>query len=67
MKQNTICQVCGKDDFESRRIEYIYRHDENYLIVRNVPCEVCLHQIPKIRPLHSSDNWGEFCVSREIL
>jgi hypothetical protein len=26
-----------------------------------------VRQIPKIRPLHSSDNWGEFCVSREIL
>ena len=43
MKQNTVCQVCGKDDFESRRVEYIYRREGNYLIVRNVPCEVCLH------------------------
>ncbi len=43
MKQNVVCQVCGQNQFENRHVEYIYRRGGNYLIVRNVPCEVCLH------------------------
>ncbi len=43
MKQNAVCQVCGQNQFENRHVEYIYRRGGNYLIVRNVPCEVCLH------------------------
>lgn len=36
------CAICGGADFEERRVEYIYRRQGNYLVVRNVPCEVCL-------------------------
>ena len=36
------CHICGGTDFEERRVEYIYRRDGNYLVVRDVPCEVCL-------------------------
>lgn len=39
----TRCHICGFSDFEERRVEYIYRRHGNYLVVRNVPCEVCLH------------------------
>ena len=39
----TRCQVCGQADLEERLVEYIYRRHGNYLVVRNVPCEVCLH------------------------
>ena len=39
----TRCHICGSTDFELRRVEYIYRRRGNYLIVREVPCEVCLH------------------------
>jgi YgiT-type zinc finger domain-containing protein len=38
----TLCHICGGTDFEERRVEYIYRRHGNYLVVRNVPCEVCL-------------------------
>jgi YgiT-type zinc finger domain-containing protein len=41
--QNTKCHICGYDAFEERQVEYIYRRNGKYLIVRNVPCEVCLH------------------------
>ncbi len=41
--QNTKCHICGYDSFEERQVEYIYRRNGKYLIVRNVPCEVCLH------------------------
>jgi YgiT-type zinc finger domain-containing protein len=34
--------ICAGTDFEERCVEYIYRRDGNYLVVRNVPCEVCL-------------------------
>ena len=43
MKQSSVCQICGTTDFEVRHVEYIYRRNGNYLIVRDVPCEVCLH------------------------
>jgi YgiT-type zinc finger domain-containing protein len=43
MKQRVVCHVCGTTDFEVRQVEYIYRRGGNYLIVRDVPCEVCLH------------------------
>jgi len=36
------CHVCGGTDFEDRRVEYICRRNGNYLVVRDVPCEVCL-------------------------
>ncbi len=39
----TRCYVCGYSDFDERRVEYVYRRHGNYLIVRDVPCEVCLH------------------------
>ncbi|MDZ7362261.1 MAG: type II toxin-antitoxin system MqsA family antitoxin [candidate division KSB1 bacterium] len=41
--QNSKCQFCGSEDFEERRVEYVYRRKGKYLIVRNVPCEVCLN------------------------
>jgi YgiT-type zinc finger domain-containing protein len=43
MKEHTVCHVCGMTDFEARHVEYIYRRGGDYLIVRDVPCEVCLH------------------------
>jgi len=35
------CPVCGGADYESEKVEYIYRHSGRYLLVRNVPAEVC--------------------------
>lgn len=39
----TRCHICGNRDFEERKVEYIYRRNGSYLVVRDVPCEVCLH------------------------
>lgn len=35
------CSTCGSSAYESRLVEYVYRHDRNYLIMRDVPAEVC--------------------------
>lgn len=40
--KNTKCHFCGSEDFEGRQVEYIYRRNGKYLIVRDMPCEVCL-------------------------
>lgn len=40
--KNTKCHFCGSEDFEDRKVEYVYRRNGKYLIVREVPCEVCL-------------------------
>lgn len=39
----TRCHICGNSDFEERKVEYVYRRNGNYLVVRKVPCQVCLH------------------------
>ena len=36
------CHICSSTDFDERLVEYIYRRRGNYLVVRDVPCEVCL-------------------------
>jgi len=35
------CPTCGNTDYEEKMVEYIYRHNGQYLIVENVPTEVC--------------------------
>ncbi len=35
------CPNCGRTDYEEKRVEYIYRHNAQYLIVEDVPAEVC--------------------------
>jgi len=39
----TVCHICGKGEFEERLVEYVYRRHGNYLVVRKVPCGVCLY------------------------
>lgn len=36
-----ICSFCGNDKFRKNKVEYIYKHNGNYLVVNNVPCEEC--------------------------
>ncbi len=36
------CNFCGSDRYEERRIEYLYSHKGEYLLVPNTPVEVCL-------------------------
>ncbi len=38
-----ICNFCGQSEFESRKVEYIYRHRQQYMVFRDVPAEICLH------------------------
>jgi YgiT-type zinc finger domain-containing protein len=35
------CTSCGSQDFETRRIEYLYSHGGEYLLVPDTPVEVC--------------------------
>lgn len=36
------CNYCGSERYETRRIEYLYSHQGEYLLVLNTPVEVCL-------------------------
>ncbi|MEW5767942.1 MAG: YgiT-type zinc finger protein [bacterium] len=36
-----ICNFCGNENFRERHVQYIYRHDNQFLVVDNVPCEEC--------------------------
>lgn len=40
---NKICNFCGQPDFETKKVEYIYRHRQRYMLFRDVPTEICLH------------------------
>lgn len=36
-----ICNFCGNKNFRERHVQYIYKHDNRFLVVENVPCEEC--------------------------
>lgn len=36
-----ICNFCGNKNFNENHVQYIYRHDDQFLFVNNVPCEEC--------------------------
>ncbi|MDI6738809.1 MAG: type II toxin-antitoxin system MqsA family antitoxin [Candidatus Edwardsbacteria bacterium] len=36
-----LCNFCGNINFREQRMQYIYRHGNQLLMVNNVPCEVC--------------------------
>ncbi len=36
------CNFCGGEEFVARRINYLYSHQGQYLIVPNTPVEICL-------------------------
>lgn len=35
------CSFCGNVNFKVKKVQYIYRHNGQFLVVNNVPCEVC--------------------------
>jgi YgiT-type zinc finger domain-containing protein len=41
--RTVTCNFCGSDQYEERRIEYLYRHKGKYLLVPNTPVEICLN------------------------
>ena len=36
-----FCNFCGNKNFREEHIQYIYKHDNQFLVVDNVPCEEC--------------------------
>ena len=36
-----VCNFCGNKNFRERHVQYIYKHDNRFLVVENVPCEEC--------------------------
>ncbi|MEM2915725.1 MAG: YgiT-type zinc finger protein [Candidatus Bathyarchaeia archaeon] len=36
-----VCNFCGNKSFREKQVQYIYRHDDRFLVVNNVPCEEC--------------------------
>ena len=36
------CNFCGSPRYEQRRIDYLYRHRDQYLLVPNTPVPICL-------------------------
>ena len=41
--RNTRCNICGSDRYEQRKIEYLYSHKGEYLLVPDTPVEVCVN------------------------
>lgn len=39
--RNKGCNFCGNKNFQKERVQYIYRHKGDFLIVNDVPCEEC--------------------------
>jgi len=37
------CSFCGNKSFKSASVQYVYRQDNQFLVVNNVPCEQCDH------------------------
>jgi YgiT-type zinc finger domain-containing protein len=35
------CNFCGNINFKITNTQYIYRHNDRFLVVNNVPCEEC--------------------------
>ncbi|MEO5358382.1 MAG: YgiT-type zinc finger protein [Nitrospirae bacterium YQR-1] len=38
-----ICVFCGNVHLREKKVQYIYKHNERFLIINNVPCEECLY------------------------
>jgi YgiT-type zinc finger domain-containing protein len=38
---NKVCNFCGNKNFRDKAVQYIYRYAGQFLMVNNVPCEVC--------------------------
>jgi len=35
------CNFCGNKNIKQSRSDYIYRHNNDMMIFKNVPCEIC--------------------------
>ncbi len=42
-----VCHFCGNKNFKNTQVQYTYKHDDDFLIVNDVPskqCEYCGEQ-----------------------
>ena len=39
--EKIACNFCGSEQYEERRIDYLYSYKGEYLLVPNTPVEVC--------------------------
>jgi YgiT-type zinc finger domain-containing protein len=39
--KKVLCTSCGSNDLETRKVEYLYSHQGQYLLVPDTPVEVC--------------------------
>lgn len=37
----TNCNFCGNKNSNKKLVQYIYKHNGQFLVVNNVPCEEC--------------------------
>ncbi len=42
MNENRKCAYCGAEQFEERRVKYIYSRNGKHLFVPDMPADVCL-------------------------
>jgi YgiT-type zinc finger domain-containing protein len=35
------CNFCGHTNLREDRVQYLYKHDDRFLLVNDVPCEEC--------------------------
>lgn len=40
--KNEKCLFCGCQNFENKKIDYLYSYKGNYLLVPNTPVEICV-------------------------
>ena len=38
---NAKCHFCGNKNFKETSTQYIYKHNNQFLIINDVPCEQC--------------------------
>ena len=38
---NKNCNFCGNKNFTEKNVEYIYKRDDKYIFINDVPCEEC--------------------------
>ena len=49
-----VCSFCGNKNFRIKKVQYIYRRNNQFLIVNDVPCEEC-------------EYCGEQCFKADVL
>ncbi len=40
-KMNTLCHFCGNKNLKQTKVQYIYRQNQEFFIVNDVPCLQC--------------------------